>query len=55
MFENRTTLIGNGNLIMDTGHIAHGCILEDRNVICNGALLVCSGQKRKPEILDQPN
>jgi len=55
MFENRTTLIGNGNLIMATGHIAHGCILEDRNVICNGALLVCSEQKRKPEILDQPN
>ena len=39
MFENRTTLIGNSNLLMATGHIAHDCILEDQNVICNGALL----------------
>lgn len=39
MFEQGNTAIGNGNLIMATGHIAHDCVLKDRNVICNGALL----------------
>jgi len=39
MFENRDTVIGNNNFLMATGHIAHDCMMKDRNVICNGALL----------------
>jgi UDP-N-acetylglucosamine acyltransferase len=33
------TRVGNGNLLMMYCHIAHDCILGDRNVIANGATL----------------
>ncbi len=39
IYENQDTIIGNGNFIMATGHIAHDCAIEDNNVICNGVLL----------------
>jgi UDP-N-acetylglucosamine acyltransferase len=39
LYENEATIIGNNNLIMANGHIAHDCIMGDHNVICNGVLL----------------
>jgi UDP-N-acetylglucosamine acyltransferase len=33
------TVIGNGNYIMTSGHIAHDCRIGDHNVICSCALL----------------
>ncbi|MCX6597087.1 MAG: acyl-ACP--UDP-N-acetylglucosamine O-acyltransferase [Acidobacteria bacterium] len=34
-----TTVIGNGNYIMTSGHIAHDCVIGDHNVICSSALI----------------
>lgn len=39
MYEGENTRVGDGNLIMVTGHVAHDCILKNRVVICNGVLL----------------
>lgn len=39
IYGNQDTIIGNGNFIMATGHIAHDCVIEDNNVVCNGVLL----------------
>jgi len=33
------TVIGNGNYIMTSGHIAHDCRIGDHTVICSGALI----------------
>lgn len=33
------TVIGNGNYIMTSGHIAHDCNIGDNNVICSCALI----------------
>ena len=33
------TRVGNGNLLMNYSHIAHDCILGDRNVVANGVQL----------------
>lgn len=33
------TVIGNGNLLMATSHVAHDCVLGDHIVMANGALL----------------
>jgi UDP-N-acetylglucosamine acyltransferase len=33
------TRVGNGNLLMMYCHIAHDCILGDRNIVANGATL----------------
>jgi UDP-N-acetylglucosamine acyltransferase len=33
----RTTVVGNGNLMMNYSHIAHDCVLGDHVIVANGA------------------
>jgi UDP-N-acetylglucosamine acyltransferase len=33
------TRVGNGNLLMNYSHVAHDCILGDRNIVANGTQL----------------
>lgn len=33
------TRVGNGNLLMNYAHVAHDCILGDRNIVANGTQL----------------
>jgi len=37
--EDRTTRIGNGNMLMANSHVAHNCRLYDNTILVNGVLL----------------